>query len=519
METAPLKPSQVHLGVLLVLEDCVNMKIEEKKKGVITICIPNSRMSFLCLTAAVAFVVCLGGFAVQQAKAVDPFPAGAYPVGWYDSSCVPGDPTGIASHGGNVSMAYWGGCDAATRNAYLYYAAEAGIRVILEIDAALIAAGDVAGIRDAVRTYDDHPAVVGWYTYDEPDPAVIPLSMLQTAYDAIKLESSKPVTICIAGPSTGSPVIYKTAYDILFVDSYPSRIGEAEFSGLDSARGQLNTANAQAQLAERPWWSLMQGWSSDVGTDTFRLPTYNESRFMNYYSLSEDAAGLLHFAYYRTGNTWGSPAYPDEPYPYDGRQWLDDVWEPLAGQANMLGPALQNGKVPGAVSSDAFDVRGSVYQDPDTGKHYLLTLNETTGSETSTFTLNLNPPGQKYISAIPLFEGARPAIPIIAAQFSEVFSQFEVHVYELTTMLLGDANGDGVVSADDYSSVQSNFGNTGVPGSPGDANGTATVSADDYASVQSHFGATTGMGSVPVPEPTTFGLLGMGLIAILRKRK
>ena len=479
--------------------------------------IRKPQMNFLCWAAAVAFVVCLGNYSVQQAKAVDSF-TGAFPVGWYDSLAVPNDPTGIAAHGGNVSVAYWGSSDASLRNAYLYYAAEAGVRVIMEIDPALITAEDVAGIRNIVSTYDDHPAVAGWYTYDEPNPDIVPLSMLQTAYDAIKLESSKPVTICIAGPESGSPVIYKTAYDLFFGDWYPARVGQVEFTGMGGWKGKMNTDNAQAKLADRPWWSLMSGWSSDAG-GIYRLPTYNEARFMNYYSLSEDAAGLLHFAYYRTGTGYGSPAQPTEPYPHNGQQWLDDVWVPLTGQANTLGPALQNGKVDGAVSDNTPDVRASVYQDPDTGKYYLLTLNETTGSETTMFTLNLNPPGKKCISAVPLFEGARPAIPIITTQFSDTFSEYEVHVYELMTMLLGDANGDGVVSADDYGSVQGNFGDTGVPGLLGDANGTGQVSADDYGSVQANFGNTEGMGSVPVPEPTTIGLLGMSLIAILRKRK
>ena len=67
----------------------------------------------------------------------------------------------------------------------------------------------------------------------------------------------------------------------------------------------------------------------------------------------------------------------------------------------------------------------------------------------------------------------------------------------------GDANRDGVVSADDFASVQDNFGDTGVPGIPGDATGDGTVSSDDYGSVQTNFGNVAGMSGMAAGFETT----------------
>ncbi len=85
--------------------------------------------------------------------------------------------------------------------------------------------------------------------------------------------------------------------------------------------------------------------------------------------------------------------------------------------------------------------------------------------------------------------------------------------------LPGDANGDGIVSAGDYASVQSNFGDTGEPGIPGDANLDGVVSASDFASIQANYGTVAGSGAVPTPEPATLSLLTIGGTVFLRRRK
>ncbi len=106
--------------------------------------------------------------------------------------------------------------------------------------------------------------------------------------------------------------------------------------------------------------------------------------------------------------------------------------------------------------------------------------------------------------------------------------------------LLGDANLDGVVSGDDFTIVASNLGKSVSAWDAGDfnydgvvngddftelvsnlgkqANGTAvTVPAADYAAIDA-FAAAHGL-MADVPEPTSFGLLGLAAAGILARRR
>ncbi len=105
------------------------------------------------------------------------------------------------------------------------------------------------------------------------------------------------------------------------------------------------------------------------------------------------------------------------------------------------------------------------------------------------------------------------------AMWNTALTAYEMKALSLVPVdiLQGDANGDGMVTAGDYASVCSHFGDMGDPGIPGDANYDGVVSAGDYASVQSNFGSTSG-GQI-LPESATMSLVIVGGLSLIRRRK
>ena len=360
-----------------------------------------------------------------------------YPFGWYDRTedAIP-SLSDMAGEGANIVLPY--SSDETNLIAYLNEAEVQGIKIIVPLDRDQVRWRNPSNIREFVKYFGQFPATYGWYVADEPSTHGISNDMCEEAYNAIRdTGDSRPAFIAFNSYALyhGDLGSYASGYDVALMSGYKFRLDFEEFQGMedttyneefiDGLKDTITGTSTSVASEGKSWMFVPQaiGYVPNKLTD-YHLPTYNEAKFANYYALMQGAAGQLSFAHYRCVQ---SIADDDQVYPHSGTSWIEDVWRPIAAEFNEHGNALQAGAIAGAVSDNCDDVECRMYRDPTSGQYYLVALNTESRGESATFTLSL--PFDAKEAA--LVGESRDPIAIQEDQFTDSFSDYQVHVYRI----------------------------------------------------------------------------------------
>jgi hypothetical protein len=155
---------------------------------------------------------------------------------------------------------------------------------------------------DEIKTFRDHPALLGWYISDEPNGTTITPEKLEDIYRTIKENDPwHPVSIVFMAPFLNARM-YISALDIVMADPYPIPDHPVSFPGdvADQLRNEFK--------GKRPFWIVPQAFGG--GELWSREPTYQEIRSMTWQSIINGATGIQYFVrqglnyFPKSSSTW-----------------------------------------------------------------------------------------------------------------------------------------------------------------------------------------------------------------------
>lgn len=338
-------------------------------------------LSWRRLTVLFALLAGLAGHAPVQAEQ-------EYYFGWFgrvpDIEAVePMVEQGLA----NVILPYNWKMSPEQVQAYLDEAEKQGVEVMVEVPRIFIKEDRMEDVEAFVKRFDDHPAVLGWYTADEPSTSQKwSVDLMERVYDAVKQQSDKPVYICFSYGETmrGRPVEYKDAFDVFMINGYPYRTGNPEFEGMqfDDWKRFVERASDLSLEIGKPWWNTLQ-CTGQVPYNTkrnFRFPTYGETQYQLYASVLNGAEGVIYWAYYVMLNSTGHEDYTypsDDVYPHGPDTWFEEIFKPIAQVFTSIRHTVTPDNLVDQVkTTGAPGVLLNVYRDSRSKGHILVALNQ-----------------------------------------------------------------------------------------------------------------------------------------------
>ncbi|MEL6495686.1 MAG: hypothetical protein AAFQ41_11275 [Cyanobacteria bacterium J06623_7] len=335
-----------------------------------------------------------------------------FPLGWYDSVDNLATPARIANEGIDFIVPYTGKSDVKAVRAYLDRAAAAGMKVMVEIPRLEVRRDHRWLIAQFVRALKNHPAVYGWYLFDEPEFMQISPRLLKRVYGAIKAEDPQH-TVAICFGKLKNVREYLPALDTAMYFRYPCYADSANCGFADGSFREFITEAAAVSQEEDNFWLVLQGYGEDKygkPRHNRQLPSRLQERYMIYTAVLGRVNGLLFWTHYLS-----------QP------QWIEGVLTPLLAELKGYLPAIMNyySAVPQAVASEA-QIQTEVFRHPQTGALLLVAINHSDRDLTPQIQLQ---PRIGVNSARVMTEDRE--LTLEAAGLTDRFAPFTVHIYQL----------------------------------------------------------------------------------------
>ncbi len=280
------------------------------------------------------------------------FPAGFYSMAEGDKN----EPVAKAKY--NVVI----GVKTSSSKAWLDSCKQLGLLGMATISRKSISDFDGSAIRNYVRDIKNHPALLGYYLFDEPHPENTGQTPeeIKHVYDVIADEDPyHPVAICINHLDLIKQ--YIDCYDILMPDFYPI---QQNILPLKSLYAVIEKSIRYVDK-RKPVWPVLQSFGQDVTEDMgekshYITPTPEQERCMTYLALTNKIQGLMFFSYHVFTQYVPEKKNPGK-YQYILGGYLPDKQPILWAALEKLGPEIKIAGVELMKSETVFDSKGPIH--------------------------------------------------------------------------------------------------------------------------------------------------------------
>jgi hypothetical protein len=262
-------------------------------------------------------------------------------LGYYTATTEPATPNDVLNMievrnlGGNTIMAYNVHFpDINEARKWLNYADLLGFKMYLELPYGDVKDGKTEEVKNYVNKFKHYPALRMWRMHDEPITQGHDLNKFIAAYQAVKAaDPDHPVTCTFA--QTG-PVLdpWVDTVDYFDIDVYPATVSQPAPSGnlVTVPQRIKRVAEISALAGIDPPIYTAQAFEEPGGNPPFhwRLPTFQETRYMSFSALTVGARGILYWLHSAPG---GSGIVSSQSH-------REQIVYPVMDQVATVGPAV-----------------------------------------------------------------------------------------------------------------------------------------------------------------------------------